>query len=140
MSGLASLELNLLEHQYRKTYQNLQKLQLVWFIFLSVAFPGTAVLHLHLKGVLSGHKSVTGTLLNNPTMRPPFSAFMNFHPKLSDSWSGLIIKLERSQCCNQTPHHTFCFNDVTVVTERCYSCVLKMWQLCSKDSNFDPRM
>ena len=53
-----------------------------------------------LKGVLSSHKSVTGILPNNPTMLPPFSVFMNFHPKLSDSCSGLIIRLERSQCCN----------------------------------------
>ena len=56
--------------------------------------------NLPLKGVLSSHKSVTGILPNNPTMLPPFSVFMNFHPKLSDSCSGLIIRLERSQCCN----------------------------------------
>ena len=53
-----------------------------------------------LKGVLSSHKSVTGILLSNPTMLPPFSVFMNFHLKLSDSCSGLIIRIERSQCCN----------------------------------------
>ena len=46
------------------------------------------------KGVLSSHKSVTGILPNNPTMLPPFSIFINFHPKLSDSCSGLIIRLE----------------------------------------------
>ena len=49
-----------------------------------------------LKGVLSSHKSVTGILPNNPTMLPPFSVFINFHPKLSDSCSGLIIRLEWS--------------------------------------------
>ena len=53
-----------------------------------------------LKGVFSSHKSVTGILPNNPTMLPPFSVFMNFHPNLSDSCSCLIIRLERSQCCN----------------------------------------
>ena len=55
MSGLASLvllghELNLLEHHYKKTYQNLQKLHqntpscVVYF--LGGCLPGTAVLHL----------------------------------------------------------------------------------------------
>ena len=76
-------------------------------------------------------------------MLPPFSIFMNFHPKLSDSCSGLIIRLERSQCCNQTPLHTastLCSKDVTVVFQRCDSCVLKKQQLCSKDANFDARM
>ena len=53
-----------------------------------------------LKGVLSGYKSVTGISHNNPKMRSPFSVFMNFHPKVSDSCSGLIIRLEWSQCCN----------------------------------------
>ena len=59
-----------------------------------------------LKGVLRSHKSVTDILPNNPTMLPQFSGFMNFHPKLSDSCSGLIIRLEKSHCCNQTPLHT----------------------------------
>ena len=44
-----------------------------------------------LKGILSS---------NNPTILPRFSVFMNFHPKLSVSCSGLIIRLEPSQCCN----------------------------------------
>ena len=53
-----------------------------------------------LKGVLTGHKSVTGILPNNPTMLPPFSFFMNFHLNLSKSCSGVIIRLERSPSCN----------------------------------------
>ena len=42
------------------------------------------------------HKSVTGILLNNPTMLPPFSVIINFPPYLSDSCSGLIIILEQA--------------------------------------------
>ena len=86
-----------------------------------------------LKGVLSSHKSVTGILPNNPTMLPPFLfVCMNFHPYLSDKCSGLMIRLERSQCFNQTPR--------SVVFQRSNSCVLKKQHLCSKDVNFDAGM
>ena len=47
-----------------------------------------------LKGVSSGHKSVTSILPNNPTMLPLFSLFMNFPPIMSGSHSGLIIGFE----------------------------------------------
>ena len=47
-----------------------------------------------LKGVSSGHKSVTSILPNNPTMLPLFSLFMNFPPIMSGSHSGLIIRFE----------------------------------------------
>ena len=47
-----------------------------------------------LKGVCSGHKSVTSILPNNPTMLPLFSLFMNFPPIMSGSHSGLIIGFE----------------------------------------------
>ena len=57
----------------------------------------------NLKGVLSSHKSVTGILPNNPTMLPPFSVFMNFHPNLSDSRSG-VTGTQWSHCSDQTPH------------------------------------
>ena len=53
-----------------------------------------------LKGELSSYKSVTGILPNNPTRLQPFSSFINFPPKLGDSCSGVIIRLERSQCYN----------------------------------------
>ena len=43
------------------------------------------VLQTCVKGVLSSHKNVTSILPNNPTMLPPVSVFMNFHPRLSDS-------------------------------------------------------
>ena len=85
-----------------------------------------------LKGVLRSHKSVTDILPDNPTMLPSFSVSLNFHPSLSDSCSGLIIRLERSQCCNQTTQ--------SVVLQRCDGCVPKMLQMCSKDGNFDARM
>ena len=83
----------------------------------------------NLKGVHSSHKSVTIILPNNPLMLPPFSVFTNFHTKLSDSCSGLIIRLERSQCCNQTPYYmasTLRSKDVAAVFQRCGSCVPKM--------------
>ena len=57
-----------------------------------------------LKGVLSSYKSATSILPNNPMMLPPFFVFMNFHPKLSGSCSGLIIRLELSQWCNENGH------------------------------------
>ena len=44
--------------------------------------------------VLSSHISMTSILPNNTAMLPPFSVFMNFHPNLSDSRSGLISGLE----------------------------------------------
>ena len=47
-----------------------------------------------LKGVFSGHKSVTSIVPNNSAILPKFSVFMNFHPNLSDSRSGLISGLE----------------------------------------------
>ena len=45
-------------------------------------------------GPLSGHKSVTSILPNNPMMLPLFSIFMNFHPNLSGSCIRLISGLE----------------------------------------------
>ena len=81
------------------------------------------------------HKSVTGILPNNPRMLPPFSAFMNFPPKLSNSCSGLIIRLKRSQCCNLNGYSVV-ITDVTVLFQRCGSCVSKMWQLCSSEATF----
>ena len=56
------------------------------------------------KVIHDNHKSVTGILPNNPAMLPAFSVFMNFYPNLSDSCSGLIIRLEWSECGNQNGH------------------------------------
>ena len=46
-----------------------------------------------LKGILSSHKSVTVILPYNPSMLPSFSFCMNFHPILSDSCAGPLIRL-----------------------------------------------
>ena len=55
---------------------------------------GQEIRDIALKGVSSGHKSVTSILPNNPTMLPLFSLFMNFPPIMSGSHSGLIIGFE----------------------------------------------
>ena len=78
---------------------------------------------------LSSYQSVTGNLPNNLTMLPPFSFFMNFHPKLSDSCSGLIVRLEQSQCCYLNGHSVV----IRLPSTRPARCVLRMWRLCSKD-------
>ena len=88
------------------------------------------MLLLLLKGVLSGHKSVTGMLPNNPKMVPPFSFLKNFHPYLSDRHSGRIIRLERSRCCNQNGHSVV----IRLLTTWPARCVQNIWQLCSNDA------
>ena len=92
------------------------------------------------KGFLSDHKSVTTILPNNATMLPPFSTFMSLHPNLSDICFGLIIRLERSQCCNHHAASSLRSKDVAIVFQKCDSCVLKKQQLCSKDTNVDAGM
>ena len=73
--------------------------------------------------VLSSHISMTSILPNNTAMLPPFSVFMNFHPNLSDSHSGLIRGF---------------FSAVAVLrlvwSMTSDGCVPKKHQLCSKEA------